>query len=249
MSLRTLSTGVRSVLQPLAHGALDLLFPPRCAACKRFGSRFCASCLAQVEPLLPPVCHRCGRPRRSDDICPTCRQAPASLDGIRSASLFDEPLRSAIHHFKYLGARELAQPLSTLLMDCWQRYSLSADLLVPVALHKRRVRDRGYNQSELLARELGALCKRPVETGTLRRVRDTLPQVTVGARQRQENVAGAFRCSSGAVRGLRVVLVDDVCTSGATLEACATALRAEGQAASVRALTVARARGLDDRTG
>jgi len=249
MSPHPLSLGVRGFLAPLAQGALDLLFPPRCAACDSFGSRFCQSCQAQVEPLLPPVCRRCGRPNAPAVVCPTCRHSATSLVSIRSASLLDEPLRSAIHHFKYRGARELAGPLASLLLTCWARNHLSADALVPVALHPRRRQERGYNQATLLARDLGEALDCPVIEGTLQRNRETLPQVGLNALQRRQNVAGAFSCTSGAVVNLRVMLIDDVCTSGATLEACAAALWTDGQAASVRALTVARAKGLNDYTG
>lgn len=248
MSPHLLSEGVRGYLAPLAQGALDLLFPPRCAACGSFGSRFCPTCLAQVEPLLPPVCRRCGRPGSPAHICRTCRGVATRLVSVRSAALLDEPLRSAIHEFKYRGARELAAPLAGLMMDCWYRFHLSADCLVPVALHRRRRRERGYNQATLLARELTKGLAFPVMEDLLRRDRPTLPQVGLNSRQRKENVAGAFSCDDGAAEGLRLMLVDDVCTSGATLEACASVLRAQGRATSVRALTVARARGLDDKT-
>jgi len=249
MSPHPLSVGVRGYLARLAQGALNLLFPARCAACDSFGSRFCLSCQAQVEPLLPPICDRCGRPNLPAIICPTCRRSATPLASIRSASLLDEPLRSAIHHFKYRGARELAGPLASLLIACWNRCQLSADALVPVALHRRRRQERGYNQATLLALHLGAALDRPVIEGILRRHRETLPQVGLNARRRRENVTGAFSCTPGAASNLRVILVDDVCTSGATLEACAAALRSDGRAASVRALTVARARGLNDQTG
>ena len=248
MILRSLIAGVRSQLAALAQGALDLLFPPRCVACGRFGSLFCASCLAQVEPLLPPMCKRCGRPTPSGSICSLCRRMPSALDGIRSAAMFEEPLRSAVHHFKYNNARELAAPLASLLRDCWHRLPLPGDVLLPVPLHERRRRERGYNQAALLARELGQLLDMPVIEEAVQRERQTLPQVGLSARERRENVAGAFHCPEGAMRGRRVVLIDDVCTTGATLGACATALRQDGQAAAVWALTVARARRLDDAT-
>jgi ComF family protein len=134
------------------------------------------------------------------------------------------------------------------MLDCWDRFHLSADALVPVALHRRRRRERGYNQATLLARELGRSLACPVMEDILRRDRPTLPQVGLNSRERRENVAGAFSCDKGAAQTLSIMLVDDVCTSGSTLEACASALRARGQATSVRALTVARARGLDDKT-
>jgi len=179
-------------------------------------------------------------------LCSFCRRFPSALDGIRSAAVFEEPLRSAIHQFKYRNGRVLAEPLALLLRDCWEHYPLPVDVLVPVPLHKRRLQERGYNQAALLAREMGRLVSLPVVEGVLRRERETRVQVGLSARERRENVAGAFRCSDGAMRGDRVLLIDDVCTTGATLEACAVALRQQGKARMIWALTVARARGLDD---
>jgi len=165
---------------------------------------------------------------------------------MRSATMFDAPVRSAIHHLKYKNVRDLAQPLALLLVDAYRRMPLPADCIVPVPLHKRRARERGFNQSALLARELGQLTGLPVAHEALLRAKYTVPQIGLDARERVENVRDAFRCTAGAFSGQRVLLVDDVCTTGSTLEACAAALHEEGGAASVWALTVARARGLDD---
>lgn len=237
---------MRERLTQWARGALDLLYPPRCAGCGRLGSLFCASCLARVELLRPPLCEHCGRPVSMAGLCSFCRHASSALDGIRAAALFAEPLRSAIHHFKYENRQALARPLASLLHECWQRQPFPADVLVPVPLHERRLRERGYNQAALLARELGRELSLPVVEEAVRRERETRPQVGLTAAERRQNVADAFHCSNGALRGCRVLLIDDVCTTGATLEACAIALRQEGEAASVWALVVARPWGLDD---
>lgn len=244
--LRSRSTELRDRLAHWTRGALDLLYPPRCVGCGRHGSLFCAFCLARVELLRPPVCQRCGRPVSVAGLCSFCRHTPSVLDGIRAAAIFAEPLRSAIHHFKYENRQALAEPLTSLLQDCWQRQPFPADVLVPVPLHERRLRERGYNQAALLARELGRLLSLPVVEEAVRRERETRPQVGLTAPERRENVADAFHCSNGAMRGRRVLLIDDVCTTGATLEACTAALRQEGEAAAVWALAVARPWGLDD---
>lgn len=233
-------------LARLRRAALDLLFPPRCVICQRFGSCFCVDCQSRVTPLLPPVCEHCGRPLATAGVCRTCRRAESALAGIRAATLFDEPVRSAIHHLKYRNVRELARPLAALLSDTYARNPLPANQIVPVPLHRRRVRERGYNQAVLLARELGRRLELPVVQDVLVRARYTAPQVGLGARERLENVRDAFRCPVGALSGQRVLLVDDVCTTGATLEACAEVLRRQGGAAAVWGLTVAQARGLDD---
>jgi ComF family protein len=156
-------------------------------------------------------------------------------------AVFADPLRQAIHALKYENNTTLAAPLGAMMVDLWRRGGLpQANLILPVPLHTRRQDERGYNQSSLLARVLGRGVGVPVDEHTLIRPRATLPQVGLGLSERQQNVEGAFACR-GDVKGQTVVVVDDVCTTGATLEACAAILRAGG-ATSVWAFTLARAR-------
>jgi ComF family protein len=214
------------------NALLDAVFPPRCGGCGQHGSLWCAACQAQVQPVRDPVCSHCGRPQRDTALCPQCRHSPLEIDGIRSALLFEGPLREAIHHLKYSGRTSLAEPLGIYLEARWRFAALPADLIVPVPLHAARQRERGYNQSALLAMSLSRVA--------LERVKVTTPQVTLNAVERKANVRAAFEARSDLVRGRRVLLVDDVCTTGATLESSSIALRQAG-AASVWALTLARA--------
>ncbi|MDP3047206.1 MAG: ComF family protein, partial [Chloroflexota bacterium] len=144
------------------------------------------------------------------------------MDGIRSVSPHQGPLRKAILGFKYGRQRDLAPVLASLLADYLILNPLPADLLVPVPLHPNRQRQRGYNQSILLARALaGALphAGLAVNEATLRRIRATASQTKLDRHQRKQNVAGAFACTDGTLARQRVLLIDDVCTTGATLEA------------------------------
>lgn len=226
-----------------------MLFPPRCAGCQRVGAWLCSQCRARVEFIRPPVCVRCGRsiaeavlgPVSSTQLCPVCQSTPLQIDGIRSLAYFEGPLRKTIHHFKYNNLPGLATPLGEILSQGWQVTRPPGEFIVPVPLHPNRLRERGYNQAALLARQLGERCGLPVLEGALLRVRETAPQINLNAQERQQNVRGAFRCGHYDLKGKQVLLIDDVCTTGATLEACSLALY-RGQARSVWAFTLARAR-------
>lgn len=149
-------------------------------------------------------------------------------------------MRQAIHALKYKDVTALALPLAQLLLETVEPMRAHVDLAVPVPLHSRRLRARGYNQAVLVLRELGRILDLPCLESAVQRVRDTPSQVQVGGwENRRENVRGAFRCQDPRVCGQRVLILDDVCTTGSTLVACSESLYAAG-AASVRGVTVAR---------
>jgi len=220
---------------------LNLLFPPRCASCRQVGAWFCAGCLDQVPRVESPFCIRCGDRVAADGLCARCRTSPLQIECIRAAVYFEGALRKAMHSFKYRGRTVLAGPLGGLMAAYWVQHPMPADVVVPVPLHAARLRQRGYNQAALLAREMARRVGLSVDERTLARQRATASQIKLDAGQRKENVHDAFRCIGSALAGKRVLLIDDVCTTGATLEACAIALY-EGGARSVQALTLARAR-------
>jgi len=227
-------------LSKLQGIALDFLFPRYCVGCGREGDFICFSCLGTLAGLTPPLCPRCGRPLDGDAPCPDCRHWQPALDGIRSPFRFTGVLRRAVLEFKYHNLRALAGPLACLLRGYLEKEPLPADVLVPVPLHQSRLRERGYNQSLLLAKELGKLSGLPVIAGSLIRHRPTLPQAqTRSIGERRRNIAGAFACRDSRLKGKSALLIDDVATSGSTLDACAAALKAVG-AVAVWGLVVAR---------
>jgi ComF family protein len=201
---------------------------------------YCSTCCDATLRIRAPFCPRCGRPQDTSRVCLKCAVEPPELDGIRSVALFEGTLRGAIHQFKYSYMRDLAVPLGELLVSYCQETPLAADVIVPVPLHVRRLAERGYNQAALLAQYLGSALGIPVYCDCLRRSRYTESQTRLNAQERSRNVDGAFACTRSGIRGARVLLVDDVCTTGATLGACGRALE-QGGARSVWALTVARA--------
>lgn len=308
-------------MRRLADFVLSTLLAPPCAVCQEVLQRpldgaVCERCWRAVRRIVPPVCDRCGTPLSSRQIaeidgyrCATCRHAPSGVDKARAIGAYDGTLRSIVHALKYEGRRSVVTRLASTLRSCGADVIAGADALVPVPLHPRRRRARGFNQARLLATAIGG----PV-WDVLMRVRHTAPQVDLDAEARRMNVRDAFQIgrrpaevggvpsaaaalgcpeasalrtwrskyvrSGGAsafalasadrhggsrreppgsaalsgrgttrlggdwsappeLRGSVLVLVDDVATTGATLDACATVLKAAG-AREVRALTAAR---------
>ena len=220
--------------------ALNLLFPQWCVGCGKKGDFICHSCRRSLPRIMPPLCPRCGKPQSSGILCSSCVSWQAEIDGIRSPFRFDGVMRQAIHQLKYRNLRTLAAPLARLLNDYLNTSPVPGEVLVPVPLHRKRLRERGYNQSSLLARELGKLTSLPVVDNCLIRQRHAPPQTrTSTVDERQSNVADAFACGDQRLRDKQVLLIDDVSTSGATLDACAAALKVAG-ATSVWGLVLAR---------
>lgn len=234
------------------EGALDLIYPPVCQVCHAQEAHapagyVCAACAAQVRLITLPYCKRCGAPFAGEaaniDSCRNCHSVELHYAHARSAANHTGPLLQVIHQFKYAQARWFSPFLQRLLIEnafaalppeMW-------DGVVPVPLHPLKERERGFNQSESLATALATALRVPLLTRLLRRVRYTETQAGLPRRERVKNVANAFRlCGRSSPSGKRLILVDDVMTTGATLNACAKVLRTGG-ATHIVALSVARA--------
>ena len=187
-----------------------------------------------------PRCHRCGTPGPTPCLCIAASDRVWPLDGIRSAFEFESPVREAILTLKFGNLRAVGGALSEYIVEMLSKDGLRFDVLTPVPLHPRRMRQRGYNQSEIIAMGLGRGMNAEVDKRSLRRVTYVGPQARAStADERRTNVAQAFECRPGRVEGKRVAVIDDVTTTGATLRACATALKKAG-AVEVWGVTVAR---------
>ena len=210
----------RSLLDSL----LALLFPERCAGCARLGALLCQDCCAARVPNPEEL----GR-------------LPPSLTDVQIAFVFQSPLREAVHAFKYRCVRRLARPFGALLAAHLAARPLAVDAVLPVPLHAGRLAERGFNQAEALAREVARIVSLPLINDELVRVRATDQQARLDARSRQENMRGAFAWGKSAPPPRSVLLVDDIITTGATMGACAEALRNAG-ADHVYGLALARSR-------
>jgi ComF family protein len=183
----------------------------------------------------------CGRPVAHTVLrCTSCQQLPLPLQQLRAATLFERPVAQAIHQMKYEGLFALAEPLADLMLTAWPRWQVPVDLVLPIPLHPRRQQDRGYNQAGLLVKHLCCRLGWATEAKAVWRVRHTRPQVGLDASERRRNLLGGFAADAALVAGKEILLVDDVCTTGATLTAAAEVLLAAG-AASVSGYCVARA--------
>lgn len=233
-------------------GLLELLVPSRCEGCGARGAAFCAACCDQIERILPPICEQCGAPllvvegyRSGTAVlpparCRNCKRLPPPFDAARSLAVYDGGLRRAICNLKFHGRRAAAAALGSLLATlASHEITLGVRMVVPVPLHPARLRARGFNQSELLARPVASRLGVPCVARALRRVHQGRTQAELGACARQSNVLRAFTPGAVPVGG-KVLLVDDVYSTGFTAAACALALREAG-ADRVVVLTLARA--------
>jgi ComF family protein len=216
---------------------LDLLFPPVCGVCGAGGSFLCAACRRRLPVAAPPRCMRCWIPC-ARPVCPEC--GASALDGACTPFVFEGGARTLVHQLKFEYLHALAEPMTELLAGFLLAQSLPVDLVVPVPLHRRRRLRRGFNQSELLARGVAGRLGLELDVRSLRRRRNTPPQLEADDRvRREQNVRGAFACRS-SLDGRNLLLVDDVLTTGATLRECAATLKGAG-AARVHALAFCRA--------
>ncbi len=220
----------------------DFMLPPSCVCCGQSGSTFCADCHFSVQLLPSPLCGQCSYPlqRGKRESCDICRRYSLRLDRLVSVAFHQGALQRAIHSFKYQRNRALAHSLGEMVLQALPADLPPQTLLAPVPLSDEQLRERGFNQAGILANYVGRSLDIPVETSTLRRVRDSKTQVGLNMAERRQNVADAFRTEANVFSRRSVVLVDNVCTTGATLVACAEALRAAG-VTQVWTVTLARA--------
>ena len=216
----------------------DLFYPQRCLGCDRRASDLlCPTCFEALPRIGRPVCARCGMPTAFETpVCDVCKGVDFGFESAMAPLRYEGVGEEIVHALKYRGYTRVVERLAVPLMVGVLDSGLGFDAVVPVPLHRSRLRRRGFNQAELLARGVARKINSPV-SGTLQVVRTTRDQVELSAAQRRTNVAGAFRAMD-RLDG-RVLLIDDVFTTGATMSACAETLLRAG-AGEVRALSLCR---------
>ena len=219
---------------------LDWLFPPVCGGCGNPGTRWCSECQKKVQAIIDPVCDACGLPQAKSGLCERCQQKLPSFRHLRSWAVFENPVQGALHRLKYRRDIGLGEALSNHLAGFINQLEWKIDMLIPIPLGAKRLRERGYNQVAMISRPLSIQLRVDHCPNALWRARETRSQVGLSAIERQVNVRDAFLADKKIVSGRSILLLDDVSTTGATLSSAAEALYASG-AGEVYAATVARA--------
>jgi len=232
--------------------ALDTVLPPLCHLCKASipdtrEELLCDHCLEKCYRIQSPLCLVCGIPfltsQGIDHVCGRCQTAPPPFRAARAAFLYEASVKELIHRFKYGHKVLLAHPIGCFIARYLSEFvvEVEPDLLMPIPLHRTRLRERCFNQAQLLGEVLAKMWDIPLSIGNLQRVRQTVPQTNLTADERARNVRGAFAMSEPAqIQGKRVLLVDDVLTTGSTVAECSRVLHAGG-AEAVCVVTACRA--------
>ncbi len=229
-----------SVLYTWFWKLLDVLIPPHCVGCDRLGERWCIECQKQVSRIIPPLCPLCGIPSAEGGLCVHCIARPMHVTAIRSWGAYEGTLREAIHQLKYRHNIGLGEVLAKPMVEIVKANHWQVDIVIPVPLSKNRYRQRGYNQASLLALPIALSLQKPFIPQALKRIKDNPSQVTISAAQRRVNVLGAFEAPRQFVQDKKVLVVDDVITTGSTFAACSDVLFSAG-ARDVFCLSLARA--------
>ena len=215
---------------------LDICFPPRCAICDKTVSsgekHICEKCRSKLKYIEGPTCYRCGKEvdYEEEEYCSDCKRRERTFDKGYPVFRYTSPISDSLMSFKYFGRQEYAVYYAEAIKDRFgeELKSLKCDALVPVPINKKKYSTRGYNQAELIAVRLGRLLDIPVVTDLLVRTSNTDPQKGLNDAEREKNLLGAFSIKKEHPEIKSVILVDDIYTSGATIECCTKVLRSSG---------------------
>ena len=227
-------------LRRLLSGVFDWIYPPGCAGCGEPGALLCESCRGNLHPVGEHYCKKCGKPLKKGSRCHLCRTHDFRFLASRAPYIYDGPAAAMIKSLKYHGNLSLVPVIADLLSDFWQELDWNIDIIIPVPLSEERKAQRGFNQSEMIARAFAKRTGLKADPRALMKIKHTLQQVGLNAEERRENLHGAFAAENVLIRGKRILLMDDVMTTGSTFAECSAVLLDNG-ARSVNCLSVATA--------
>lgn len=233
------SREVSTIFQTVYNQALDLIFPQRCVTCGKLGSVWCSDCSSQAYVIKEPYCRHCGTPGVTLNECIHCNTWQYNFDEARAWGKYSGTLRGAILSLKHRYNIQLGHELARFMAGVFPTQKWKVDLVVPIPLAPHRLAERGYNQAELLTKPFASLSRLTFAAKILHRSHETVKQFELDARQRWDNLLGAFQVDSHDLSGANILLVDDIMTTGATLNAAAVVLKSAG-CSKVFALTLAK---------
>ncbi len=220
-------------MRKILNSTLDIIFPRRCPVCDDavdvHGALICRGCAGDFNRIRDPYCLKCGRPLfdETQRLCDECKTRKHDFVRGRAVFEYDEALKESIYRYKYGGRREYADYYGRIMADTlgdWIR-SLKPDALIPVPVHKKRLRERGYNQAQLLSRKLSELLDIPTYSDILTRTEDTRVQKGLNARERQNNLKKALKINCDVVKLKNIIVIDDIYTTGSTIDAAASCFK------------------------
>lgn len=222
---------------------LHYLFPPRCPFCDEITKDgVCIDCKSKLEIVSDPFCMKCGKPLEdaTKELCADCSRTTHCFCGGRALLVYDDLVKHSIYRFKYASRKEYARVYAAMMACRFRAYidQISPDMLIPVPLHKSKMRKRGYNQAQLIAKCLEKEWKVPSRADIIRRVKKTRPQKELSRAERQNNLKKAFKIIENDVKLKTIILIDDIFTTGSTMDALAEVLLQSG-AARVYFITLA----------
>lgn len=226
---------------------IDFVYPPRCAGCDKPGELFCPECVSNVSIVHQPYCSICGRATKRQGLCERCQNLHPLYVSARSWAIYAEPLRHALHTLKYRNNLGLARVFADHLASIVLKNKWQPDIIIPIPLCKSHMKNRGFNQAEQLARPLSLILGIPLESRAVIRIKETSSQVYLVREERFKNLEDAFLGNPAKLKSKKVLLVDDIVTTGATLNSCTKAILAAG-GSSVFCITVAQTMSKHHRT-
>lgn len=246
MKLKKYNYSSSNWLKKIKNFTLDLLFPIHCLGCQKEGIWICPDCFNSIPINNEQICPRCLKPSELGKFCPACSKN-SNLKGVIVASSYqNQILKEAIHTLKYRFVQDLSLPLGKILArslkeSIFEKYKKEDFLIIPVPLHKRRINYRGFNQASLLAKIISQEFNIPVKEKIILRTKHTSPQTELKAEQRRSNILNAFKyVGNNSLNNKRIILIDDVLTTGSTMEECAKIIKKYGNPKEIWGAVLAR---------